>query len=243
MVDAGGVAALAGLIELSLEFGEVGVDGLQNGDLIGSIELRAATRGPIPPFGGNPSAFGLACQSGLSPRVRVIRRIRLLPLMAVLLLASCTSKAPSPEERERLAEQQRLLSLCQRHQQQLPELLSRLDAAQQGLARVKEQAYVPSSAPAPLDPEEQRRLTIYDQQSEQDQYEQAVDVWRRREAERRERWEAEQAAQQRAAVQQLNAAAQALRQVNAELLLPGSPPRLNSAEVDRFRSCQPGRFR
>lgn len=173
----------------------------------------------------------------------MIRRFRLLPLLAVVLLASCTSNAPSPEERERLAQQQRLLSLCQRHQQQLPALLSRFEAAQQDLARVNEQAYAPSAAPAPLDPAEQRRLTIYDQQSEQDQYEQTVDAWRRREAERRERWEAEQAAAQRAAVQTVNAAAQALRQVHPELLLPGAPPRLNTAEVDRFRSCQPKRFR
>ena len=243
MVDASAVAVLAGLIKLSLEFAQVGVDVLQDCGVIGLVQLRAATRLSIPPFGGNPSAFGVACQSGTSPRVRVIRRFRLLPLLAVLLLASCTSNAPSPQERERLAEQQRLLLLCQRHQQQLPELLRRFEAAQQGLARVSEQSYVPSSAPKSLDPEEQRRLTIYDQQSEQDQYEQEVDAWRRTEAERRERWEAEQAAKQRNAVQAFKAAAQGLRQVHSELLLPGAPLRLNSAEVARFSSCQPERFR
>ena len=70
-----------------------------------------------------------------------------------------------------------------------------------------------------------------------------MDAWRRTEAERRERWEAEQAAKQRDAVQAFNAAAQALRQVYPELLLPGAPLRLNSAEVARFSSCQPERFR
>jgi len=173
----------------------------------------------------------------------VIRRFRLLPLMAVLLLASCKSNAPSPKERERLAEQQRQLALCQRHQARQPELLKRFAAAQQQRARVNERVYQPSAAPQPLDPEEQRRLTIYDQQSEQDQYAQAVDAWRRTEADRRDRWEADQTAQQSAALQALNGAAQALRQVHAELILPGSLPRLNSAEVERFRSCEPERFR
>ena len=38
-------------------------------------------------------------------------------------------------------------------------------------------------------------------------------------------------------------AAAALRQVHPELLQAGASPRLNTEEVERFRSCQPERFR
>ena len=245
VVDLGRVTALAGLIELSLQLGQVGCDVLQGSAVIGSLQLRAMRRQSLPPFGGNPSALGFCCQSGCSPRVRVIRRFRLLPLLVVVLLASCRSTAPSPQERERLAEQQRLLSLCTRNQERLPLLLDRFQAAQQQRAEIESATYTPSPGPKPLDPEEQRRLTIYDQQAEQDVYEQAVETWRRQEAERRERWEREQASQEASAAEALNRAATALRQVHPELLLagPGAAPRLNEPEVERFRSCQPERFR
>ncbi len=243
VIDLGGVAALTGLIELSLQLGQVGFDVLQGSMVIGEVQLRTVPRPSLPPYGGNPSALGFSCQSGFSPRVRVIRRFRLLPLLAVLLLASCRSNAPSPQERERLAEQQRLLSLCKRHQERLPALVERFNTAQTQLAAVRAKAYVPSPAPQPLDPEEQRRLTIYDQQAEQDLYEQAVDAWRRQEAERRERWERQQTSEESAAAEALNRAAAALRQVYPELLLAGAEPRLNPPELERFSRCQPEQFR
>ena len=173
----------------------------------------------------------------------MIRRFRLLALLAVVVVTGCRSTAPSPQERERLAEQQRLLSLCTSNQQRLPGLLESFDAAQSRLASVRQAPYTPSPGPKPLDPEEQRRLTIYDQQTEQDLYEQAVDAWRQQEAERRERWEQAQAAKEVAAAEALKAAASALRQVHPELLLAGASPRLNPKEVERFRSCQPEQFR
>ena len=176
-------------------------------------------------------------------RVLVLRRFRLLALLAVVVVSGCRSTAPSPQERERLAQQQRLLALCTSNQQRLPALLERFDAAQRQVSAVRQTAYSPSPAPQPLDPEEQRRLTIYDQQTEQDLHEQAVDAWRQQEAARRERWERTQAAQVDAAETALKGAAAALRQVHPELLLPGASPRLNDAEVERFRLCQPERFR
>jgi hypothetical protein len=173
----------------------------------------------------------------------VLRRFRLLALLAVVVISGCRSTAPSPQERERLAQQQRLLALCTRNQQRLPALLERFDAAQSRLASLRQTVYTPSPGPKPLDPEEQRRLTIYDQQTEQDLYEQAVDAWRQQEAERRERWERAQAEKEAAAGEALKAAASALRQVHPELLLDGASPRLNPEEVERFRSCQPEQFR
>ncbi|MEY3767906.1 MAG: hypothetical protein RLZZ11_976 [Cyanobacteriota bacterium] len=243
MVDLGVVAALAGLIELRLQLGQVGFDVLQGSGLLGLIQLRAPCLQSIPPFGVNPAAERFPCQSVCSPRVRVIRRFRLLPLLAVVLLASCRSNVPSPQERERLAEQQRLLKLCERHRPQLPALLKRFEVAEQQLASIRQTPYTPSAPPKPLDPEEQRRLTMDDQQTEQDLYEQAVDAWQQREAVRRDRWEAEHTAREQAAVDALTAAASALRQIHAELLLSAEPPRLNSPEVERFSSCQPEQFR
>ena len=243
VVDLAGVAALAGLFKIGPQLGQVGFDVLQGSGVIGSVQLRTPRWPSLPPFGGNPSELRFSCQSGLSPRLRVIRRFRLLALLAVVLLAGCRSTAPSPQERERLAAQQRLLVLCTRHQQRLPGLLERFAAAQRALAAVRQTSYTPSPAPKPLDPEEQRRLTIYDQQTEQEIYEQAVDAWRQKEAERRERWERARAAQEDAAAEALKGAAAALQQVHPELLLAGASPRLNTEEVERFRNCQPERFR
>lgn len=182
----------------------------------------------------------------MSPRLCVIRPHRLLPLLpllAVVLLAGCGPDPTTVAERERRAEQQRLLELCQRQRQKLPELLARFEAAETSLAAVQADTYTPTPGPRPLDPEEQRRLTIYDQQIEQDLHEQAVDAWRRAEAERRERWERAHRAQERSALDALNAAAAPLRQLHPELLQVGAPPRLNNAEVERFRQCSAEQFR
>jgi beta-phosphoglucomutase-like phosphatase (HAD superfamily) len=108
---------------------------------------------------------------------------------------------------------------------------------------VRQSSYAPTAPPKPLDQEEQRRLTIYDQQTEADLHEQAMEAWRLAESERRERWEAEHSAQERAAAEAFNAAANSLQQLHPELLQAGSPPRLNRDEVERFSSCKPERFR
>ncbi|MFM2172647.1 MAG: hypothetical protein RLZZ54_574 [Cyanobacteriota bacterium] len=173
----------------------------------------------------------------------MIRRFRLLALLAVVCVAGCKPSGPSLQERERLAEQQRLLALCQRLQPRLPAALERFVLAQQELAAVRQSSYAPTAPPKPLDQEEQRRLTIYDQQTEEDLHEQAMEAWRLAESERRERWEAEHSAQERAAAEAFNAAANSLQQLHPELLQAGSPPRLNRDEVERFSSCKPERFR
>ena len=173
----------------------------------------------------------------------MIRRFRLLALLAVVCVAGCKPSGPSLQERERLAEQQRLLALCQRLQPRLPAALERFVLAQQELAAVRQSSYAPTAPPKPLDQEEQRRLTIYDQQTEEDLHEQAMEAWRRAESERRERWELEHTKQEQAAREAFDAAASSLQQLHPELLQAGTPPRLNLPEVDRFRACPPERFR
>lgn len=207
--------------------------------LSGSVELRAVQLPPLPPFGGNPLTISnVPWQSGASPTVHVICRFRLLALLVVVCLAGCRSQGPSLQERQRLAEQQRLTALCERLQPRLPALLRRFAAAQQALADVRERRFPATAPPEPLDPDEQRRLTIYDQQTEQDLYEQAVAVWERKEAERRDVWQADQRRRENAATESLKAAAAALQQLHPELVQLGEPPRLNETELVRLRVCR-----
>lgn len=246
VVHPGGLAIAARLIQCLPELGEMGVDGLHEQGFSGPSQLRAFAMASIPPFGGNSTDSGAACQSGESPWLRVNRQRRphaLVPLLGVLLLVGCGPDPRLQAERARQAEQQRLLTLCQRLSSRLPPLLTRFEAAEQQLAAVRASTYVPTAGPKPLDPEEQRRLTIDDQQTEQELHDQAVDAWSRAEAERRERWEREQRSRERVALEALDAAAAPLRQLRPELLLPGSPPRLQAAEVERFRDCNAERFR
>lgn len=171
------------------------------------------------------------------------RRLRLLPLLLVLVLLGCSADRRSVADRERQARLQRLLQACRQQQQRLPSLLDAFAAAESRLADIRNRSYVASAPPTPLNPDEQRRLTIYDQQVEQDLHEQAVDAWRRSEAEQRERWERDQQGQQQEALDALLSAALPLRQLHGDLLVPGSPPRLNGPEVERFRQCKPEQFR
>jgi len=120
----------------------------------------------------------------------------------------------------------------------LPALLRRFEAAQQALADVRERRFPATVPPEPLDPDEQRRLTIYDQQTEQDLYEQAVAVWERKEAARRDVWQADQRRRENAATESLKAAAAALQQLHPELVQLGDPPRLNETELVRLRVCR-----
>ena len=171
------------------------------------------------------------CQHEPSSRHRVNRPRRLpalLPLAALTLLIAGISgchPGPSPAERAqqaRLAEQRRQQLRCQQLSRQLQPLQQRFRAAKGQLQRFDAVAYVPSAAPKPLDPEEQSRLTIYDQQTEQEIYDTAVESWRQREAERRGVWSAERAAARQPLQSELNAAAAALRPLEAERRrLPG----------------------
>ena len=98
------------------------------------------------------------------------------PLAFLLLLVTLLAGCRGPDYREvqkkrAAAEQQRRQAqlLCQQTRQALPPLLAGFSRSRDRLASIESEAYVPSPAPAPLDPEEQRRLAVYDQEIEQEQ--------------------------------------------------------------------------
>ena len=179
--------------------------------------------------------------------ITVIRFPRLLAaLMLVLWLGACSSRRPKPvdptlskaEELQRKALQQ-----CRRYRQSLPLLRQRFADTQTRLQAIAAERFVPAMPPLPLDPEEQRLLTIYDQETEQQLYDDAVAAWTRSEAERRQVWEQARAQRKAAAVQERDQLAEQLRTISPDLLRPGDPLSLNPEQMQRYLSCKPENFR
>lgn len=118
-------------------------------------------------------------------------------VLLIGLLAGC-SRPPDPDLQRQRAEQAQRRAAQQRCESQRRRLQALLEVEQlrkrewQALAAA---TYQPSPAPPALDPEEQRRLAVYDQEIEQEQYEQALALWREREQQRRADWQREHAAQ------------------------------------------------
>jgi len=108
---------------------------------------------------------------------------------------------------------------------------------------LEEESFTSALAPLPLDPEEQRLLTIYDQQTEQEQYEQAVAEWRRSEAKRRLVWQEALQQRQEAAVTERDQLADQLRTIHPALLTAAKPPSLDAKELERFLACSVERQR
>ncbi|MGA0997205.1 MAG: hypothetical protein ACO3SL_07185, partial [Vulcanococcus sp.] len=88
-----------------------------------------------------------------------------------------------------------------------------------------------------------RLLTIYDQQTEQEQYEQAVAEWRRSEAKRRLVWQEALQQRQEAAVTERDQLAAQLRTIHPALLTAAKPPSLDAKELERFLACSVERQR
>jgi len=176
-----------------------------------------------------------------------MRQRRLLGALVVLaLLAGAQSgcqRRPSEAERRQLAEQQRALGQCRRYRSTLPQRLEQFTATRQALQELQADTYRPTPGPKPLDPDEQSRLAIYDQQSEQEQYDQALAAWQELEQGRRAAWQWRHRQRLQAAEQGFGAAAAALRQVSPALLDNGPLPALQQKEVARYRRCTLEAFR
>lgn len=204
--------------------------------------IRITGDGPgfATPIWGHPDAS--TCQHVASPNASVTHPRRLLAALLLLALVGGCGRGVSEAERRRQLQQQRDLAHCRAERSRLPALLERFQTSQAELLDRRAEAYRPSPGPSPLDPEEQSRLTIDDQQTEQELHDQAVAAWREREVPRQAAWERRQAQRRAAAEQRLNAAAAALRQVSPTLLQPGPTLRLNNPAVERYRSCRPEAF-
>jgi len=165
------------------------------------------------------------------------------PLLLVVLLsaglASCSRIPDRRQEQLRAAEQQRLKreAQCRSDRQRLLPLVEAVQRSQDRVAAIEAQAYGPTAPPAPLDPQEQRRLAIYDQEIEQEQYDQAYAAWQAQEADRRALWSSERRERLRQAREQRAAAVAALQAQAPALLRATTPPELNQPELQRRLSC------
>ena len=177
-------------------------------------------------------------QHGLSTMDRVRRqRPRAIPLLLILILAGCSDQAAQRRQQQRLRVEQQRQERCRHDRRSLPPLLAALARSEDQWAWVRAEVYVPTPAPPPLDPDEQRRLAIYDQEVEQDHYQQAYAAWQEREWQRRAAWRSDHLARLDEAVRQRSARAAALRRVAPSLLTASDPPRLNTVERDRRLRC------
>jgi hypothetical protein len=187
-----------------------------------------------------PANMGLPLRPVMRPR-RLMAALVVVALVAGAQLGC--RRGPSELERRQAQERQRALDSCRRHQAVLPQRLERFTADRQALLALQGERYRPAPGPRPLDPQEQSRLTIYDQQSEQEQYEKALAAWQEREQGRRAAWRARQRQRLQQAEQRLAASAVELRAVSAELLDAAPVPSLRPEAVARHRDCRPEAFR
>ena len=171
--------------------------------------------------------------------------LRLLPGLLALawMLAACSGRSPQPPPRGADAVDSAKLARCRRSQAALPELVARFRASEAEQQRLAAERYSPSPGPKPLDPEEQRRLTIYDQQTEQEQYNEAQRLWLAQEAERRQQWQSRQDQRLQQAAAALAEHAAALKAVSDELVIAAPVPRLNTPALERWLQCRPEQFR
>ncbi len=160
-------------------------------------------------------------------------------VLALLLLASCSSR----QQKQDIEAKRQALVQCRRYRESLPPLVEGYRAVESRLKSIEEESFTPALAPLPLDPEEQRLLTIYDQQTEQEQYEQAAADWRRSETKRRLVWRDAQRQRQNAATIERDQLADQLRTIHPALLSQAQPPSLNAAELKGFLACSTKQLR
>ncbi|MFM7312181.1 MAG: hypothetical protein ACKO0M_03280 [Cyanobium sp.] len=175
--------------------------------------------------------------------IRALRAGATPLVLAALLLPGLISCGPSrdlrSEQRQRAAEQRRraLASQCRRDRALLPPLIEALRGREQELAALEAETYRPSAGPSPLDPDEQRRLAVYDQEIEQEQYDQAYAAWQDREAQRRAAWRSDRRERLTLAREQRAAAAAALEARAPELFPANDPAQLDQTALQRRLSC------
>ena len=174
-----------------------------------------------------------------APLPKAMPLLLLVVVLAGSLLAIHWFKDRRLEQQQAAAEQQRrrFQAQCRLDRQRLQPLIDSFRRSQQRVVAIEAEGYLPSAAPAPLDPDEQRRLAVYDQEIEQDQYNQAYAAWEEREARRRADWQRNRHARLAQAREQRAEAASAVRAKLPSLVTLSDPPQLNQAELQHRLSC------
>jgi len=177
------------------------------------------------------------------PAIPVLLQTATRLVLAVLMacgLTGCVRFQDQRLQQQKAAAEQlrrRQLAQCRLDQQQLPPLIDAFRRSDERVAAIEDEGYVPSSPPAPLDPDEQRRLAVYDQEIEQEKYDQSYAAWQEREAQRRAAWRSDRRARLAQARERRAEAASAVRAQVPALVSASDPPQLNRAEVQRRLSC------
>lgn len=166
-------------------------------------------------------------------------RIALLLLLLAWLPAACSRRDPAQEQRQRAAleRQRQAAERCERDRRALPPLLEALERTDRRLSAVEAESYVPSAPPEPLDPEEQRRLAIYDQEIEQERYDEAYAAWQERERPRRAAWRRDQQQRLEAAQQERREALLQIQRAYPALVSETPSLRLRPESRDRLLAC------
>ena len=144
--------------------------------------------------------------------------------------------------RQQRALQERRLGLCRRHKAALPGLVTSFRQRRDQLLALEAEVYVASQGPKPLDPQEQRRLAIYDQEIEQELYDQQLEAWRLKEQGRAAAWKRRHQAQLNGAEAALRASADRLRVIDPDLLEASARPALREASLKQWLACRPETF-
>lgn len=147
------------------------------------------------------------------PLVRRSPLPRLLLASVVLLLAGCTPWW----QRHQAGHDSRLQAQCKALEAQRLGLEQQRQADTQGLAAVTAEAYQPSPAPQPPDPELASRFSQLDREIDEERYAAALEAWRLREQQSRQRWSENQRERRQRLQQRLNDHSSALAALEPQL--------------------------
>lgn len=137
-----------------------------------------------------------------------------------------------------LSQQQRsALRRCEQQRDRLKQLVEAFEAEQEELSRLQAERYIPGPGPRPLSADERRSLPIYDQELLDERHAADLEVWKTREANRRQGWERDQAAVEAASRARLEAYGVQLRSLDAPLLVEPTALQLNRERLKQRLAC------
>ena len=135
---------------------------------------------------------------------------------------------------------------CLRDQSQLVAQVARLRPQLQALATLQQERFIPPAKPTAIDPELAQRYSQEDRELDEQRYQSSLLVWEQMNAERYRLWLVDHTRRQRALELEVERRAQALKQLNPEVVQrspnkPGSLA-LNRQAVEKYSNCDPQAF-